>query len=107
MRRLHESECPYGVQQTMTVVPTITVEFFGIPRQRSGCAETVVRGETVAEVLAAIESSFPALRGLRRPNGGPAKHCLLSLHGHSFASDPQDPLGRGKCLLLLCTDAAG
>ena len=91
----------------MTVVPTITVEFFGIPRQRSGCAETVVRGETVAEVLAAIESSFPALRGLRRPNGGPAKHYLLSLDGHSFLSDPQHRLEPGSRLLLLSADAGG
>ena len=91
----------------MTLVPTITVEFFGIPRQRSGCPEAVVRGETVAEVLAAIESSFPALHGLRRPNGGPAPHYLLSLDGTCFLSDPHQRLAPGSRLLLLSADPGG
>src|SRR5438552_14267167 len=55
-------------------VPMLTVEFFGVPRQRAGCAEAGVRGETVTEILAALETSSPALRDLRRPDGGLSPH---------------------------------
>jgi molybdopterin converting factor small subunit len=85
----------------------ITVEFFGIPRQRAGCAEAVVAGETLADVLAALERGYPGLRGLRRADGGPAKHYLISLDGARFLSDPQQRLEPGSRLLLLSADAGG
>jgi molybdopterin converting factor small subunit len=85
----------------------ITVEFFGIPRHRAGCAEGVVHGGTLADVLAAIESAYPGLHGLRRADGGLAPHYLLSLDGDRFLSDPQQRLEPGCRLLLLSADAGG
>jgi hypothetical protein len=38
---------------------SVTVEFFGIPRQRAGRAELVVPAGTVAEALAAVGRSRP------------------------------------------------
>jgi molybdopterin converting factor small subunit len=85
----------------------ITIEFFGIPRQRAGCAQATLCGQTVDEALAAIEASYPNLRGLRRPDGGVAAQYLLSLNGKSFLSDPAQRLEPGSRLLLLSADAGG
>jgi hypothetical protein len=91
----------------MTSLASITVEFFGIPRQRSGCAEATVNGETLADVLTALEFAFPKLLDLRRTDGGLAPHYLLSLDGTRFLSDPQQRLEPGCRLLLLSADAGG
>jgi len=85
----------------------LTVEFFGIPRQRAGCAETAIRGESLAEILTELELSFPTLRGLRRPDGGLSPHYLLSLDGDRFLTDPHERLAPGSRLLLLSADAGG
>jgi molybdopterin converting factor small subunit len=86
---------------------SLTVEFYGIPRQRTGCAQTTVCAGALADVLGALETKFPALHGLRRPNGGPAPHYLLSLDGTCFVSDPHQRLEPGSRLLLLSADAGG
>jgi len=85
----------------------ITVEFYGVPRQRAGCAEAVVRGDTLAEVLAAVAHTYPGLHELQRPDGGPAPHYLVSLDGDRFVSDPGQRLEPGARLLLLSADAGG
>ena len=85
----------------------LTVEFFGIPRQRTGCSEHAFRCQTVAEVLVELESFYPALRGLRRPDGGLSPHYLLSLDGVRFLTDPGEHLEPGSRLLLLSADAGG
>ena len=91
----------------MTQPAKIIVEFFGIPRQRAGCAETSVPIGTVAEVLDSLERSCPGLRGLRRADGSPAPHYLLSLDGARFVSDPHEQLEPGSRLLLLSADPGG
>ena len=85
----------------------LTIEFFGIPRQRTRCSEAAVQGETLAEILTALEHSYPALRGLRRPDGGLSPHYLLSLDGVRFLTDPGEHLEPGSRLLLLSADAGG
>jgi molybdopterin converting factor small subunit len=91
----------------MSLTIPITVEFFGIPRQRAGCAEAAVAGETLADVLAALERAYPRLCGLRRADGGPSDHYLISLDGDRFVSDPGQRLAPGCRLLLLSADAGG
>jgi molybdopterin converting factor small subunit len=84
-----------------------TVEIFGVPRQRAGCAEATVHGETVATILAELELGFPGLRGLRCPDGSLSPHYLLSLDGVRFLTDPNERLEPGSRLLLLSADAGG
>ena len=84
----------------------VTVEFYGIPRQRAGRAELTVRADTVAEVLAAVERECPRLAGLGDA-GRLAPHYLLSLHGHQFVTDLRQRLRDGDRLLLLSADAGG
>jgi molybdopterin converting factor small subunit len=85
----------------------VTVEFYGVPRQRAGRAELTVTAGTVAEVLAAVEAACPGLAGLRRPDGRLAPHYLLSVEGRQFVTDARQPLRPGDRVLLLSADAGG
>ncbi|MCC6419135.1 MAG: MoaD/ThiS family protein [Gemmataceae bacterium] len=86
---------------------TVTVEFFGIPRQRAGRAEIAVEAGTVAELLARVERACPGLRGLVGPGGRLGPHYLLSIEGGRFVTDEQEPLAPGTHVLLLSADAGG
>jgi len=85
----------------------VTVEFFGIPRQRAGRAELTVPAGTVAELLAAVERACPALAGLVQPGGRLPGHYLLSIDGQRFVRDPGERLQPGERILLLSADAGG
>ena len=86
----------------------VTVEFFGIPRQRAGRAELLVRrAGTAAEVLEAVQRECPQLADLVKPRGGLSGHYLLSLEGKEFITDLQQPLPPGSRVLLLSADAGG
>jgi molybdopterin converting factor small subunit len=84
----------------------VTVEFYGIPRQRAGRAELPVAAATVAEALAAVERACPGLAGLVQ-GGRVSPHYLLSLDGRRFVSGLDERLGPGERLLLLSADAGG
>jgi molybdopterin converting factor small subunit len=85
----------------------VTVEFYGIPRQRAGRAELAVRAATITEAMAAVERACPGLTGLVHTGGGLSPHFLLSLEGQRFVSDLRQPLRTGDRLLLLSADAGG
>lgn len=85
----------------------ITIEFYGVPRQRAGRAEMTVVARTVAELLAAVESACPGLAGLRQADGGPAAHYLVSVEGRQFVNDGRQELRPGDRVLLLSADAGG
>jgi molybdopterin converting factor small subunit len=85
----------------------VTVEFFGIPRQRAGQAELVVSPGTVADTLAAVEKGCPGLTGLLQADGRLAPHFLLSINGRRFTTRLEQSLAPGDRLLLLSADAGG
>jgi hypothetical protein len=85
----------------------ITVELFGVPRQRAGRAEVAVPAGSVAEVLAAVVRTCPGLAGLLSPGDGLPMHCLLSIDGQRFVSSAAEQLRPGERLLLLSADAGG
>jgi hypothetical protein len=91
----HDYRSPFD-PSTMRSNPRITVEFYGIPRQRAVSAEVSVRGATIADILAALERECPGLGGLRRADGGLAEQYLLSLDGGRFLADPHERLGLGE-----------
>ncbi len=86
---------------------SITVEFFGIPRQRAGRAELVLPAATVANTLAAIEQACPGLAGLVQAGEGLSPHYLLSINGQRFLQDFDQSLQPGDRLLVLSADAGG
>jgi molybdopterin converting factor small subunit len=87
--------------------PTVTVEFYGVPRLRAGRPEITVAAATAGEALAAVVAACPALAGLCRPDGRLAPQYLLSLDGERFVTDLSEPLRLGDRLLLLSADAGG
>jgi molybdopterin converting factor small subunit len=85
----------------------VTVEFFGIPRQRAGRPELAVPQGTVADVLADIEKACPGLAGLLQSDGRLSPHYLLSINGRRFTTGLEQRLAPGDRLLLLSADAGG
>lgn len=97
-----------------TITPTklpapelVTVEFFGIPRQRAGRAELLVANGTIRETLLAIEQACPKLHGILLPDDRVSPQYLLSINGREFVSDMQKTLDPGDHFLLLSADAGG
>jgi molybdopterin converting factor small subunit len=86
---------------------SVTVEFFGIPRQRAGRAEMAAPAGTVAAVLADVRRACPGLAHLVQADGRLAPHYLLSLDGRRFVTDLQEVLRPGDRLLVLSADAGG
>jgi molybdopterin converting factor small subunit len=87
--------------------PLVTVEFYGIPRQRAGCAEIAVPAATVGELLTGVMQQCPGLNNLVRADGRLSPHYLLSVNGTRFVHAPQHPLQPGDQVLLLSADAGG
>jgi molybdopterin converting factor small subunit len=85
----------------------VTVEFFGVPRQRAGRSELVVEAGTVAEALSAVARLCPGLAGLVQLDGRLAPHYLLSINGSEFVGDVQRPLRQGERVLFLSADVGG
>ena len=84
----------------------VTIEFFGMPRQRAGRMEIEVSAFTVGEALAAVEQACPGLVGLLT-DGQLAPYYLLSINGNQFGTDMRHALKPGDHLLLLSADAGG
>lgn len=82
------------------------VEFYGIPRERAGVAEMEVQAETLGELLGALASEMPSFRGFIE---GSRLHPAFAanLNGDRFVSDPETPLVREDCVLILSADAGG
>lgn len=91
----------------MSGAGVVTVELFGIPRQRAGRAELAVEARTMRDLLEGITRACPALAGLTRADGRLSPHYLLSLDGQRFLREPDEPLRPGDRVLLLSADAGG
>ena len=86
---------------------TVTVEFFGIPRERAGVPALTVEANTVAEALAEVSKAVPKLPDLLAADGRLTAHYLLSLDGGRFDVSLTEPLTTNVRLLLLSADAGG
>jgi molybdopterin converting factor small subunit len=82
------------------------VEFFGVPRQRTGLSELEVDAETFGQVLQELARRVPSLQELIQVD---RLHPSLaaSLNGDRFVSDPQTQLVKSDCVLILSADAGG
>jgi sulfur-carrier protein len=86
---------------------SITVEFFGIPRQRAGLSQTEATGTRLNEVLADLALRFPDLGHTCIDQDHLRAGFIANLDGQRFISDPCTPLHAGDCLLILSADAGG
>lgn len=89
----------------------VRVEFFGIPRQRAGVAETVVIVErcpaTLADVIAALRPGFPELAAECFDGVALRAGFVASLAGRRFVDAPDTPVTGSDPLLILSADAGG
>ena len=85
----------------------IQVEFYGIPRRRAGVATTTVSGESLGDVLRALERQLPGLQGTCIDEGKLLPGFVANLAGNNFITDPDTQLADGEALLILSADAGG
>jgi molybdopterin converting factor small subunit len=85
----------------------VTIELFGIPRQRAGVAHVTVRAATLADALRQLEAACPKLTGLTQTDGSLSPHYLLSIDGACFVGDLRTSVSAQTRLLLLSADAGG
>jgi molybdopterin converting factor small subunit len=88
-------------------MPRVTVEFFGVPRQRAGRPELVVDAATLRDLLAEVERACPGLTGLVGADGRLSPHHRLSIEGRRFVTSLAEPIESGARILLLSADVGG
>jgi molybdopterin converting factor small subunit len=86
---------------------SVSVELFGIPRQRAGVARAEAHGTRLGDVLAELVRRFPALGDDCIADDRLKEGYLANLNGQRFVSDPATPLAPGDALLILSADAGG
>ncbi len=85
----------------------VTVEFFGIPRQRAGVAQTVVEATRFDELLARLALRFPQLAKTCFQGSQLRPTFAANLNGERFIVAPDTPLKPGDAVLILSADAGG
>ncbi len=86
---------------------TVTVEFYGIPKQRAGVASAAVDGRRLDEVLRELGRRFPTLGEACFEDGRLRTGYVANLNGARFVTDPATPLSPGDSLLILTADVGG
>jgi molybdopterin converting factor small subunit len=86
---------------------TVTVEFYGIPRERAGVAEVTVPAARLRDVLAQLAAGFPRLSEACLERGRLRQGYVANVNGQRFVSDPELLLQPGDRLLILAADAGG
>jgi len=90
----------------MIDTPTVTVEFYGMPRQRAGRTEITLQARTLGELLLAVQTACPDLT-LLEADGRIVPHIRVSLGGQRFLTDTAEELLPGERVLILSADAGG
>ena len=90
-----------------TQSPDVSIELFGIPRQRAGFASITIQADTLADAVRQLEAACPQLAGLLQADGTLSPHFLLSLNGERFLGSLREKLPANARLLLLSVDAGG
>jgi len=85
----------------------VAIEFYGIPRMRSGTRLLKLEASTLGQALQELGRHCPALEDVILSEGRIHEAYKLSLNGQRFVSDPATPLSEGDVLLLLSADVGG
>ncbi len=90
-------------------MPSVRVEFFGIPRHQVGVntLDVEVHSPTLADVLLATATKLPEF-GKRCLDGSRLKPGLLAnINGRCFTTDSAMPLSDRDSVLILSSDVGG
>ncbi len=89
----------------------IHVEFYGIPRERTGVASTdveILRNTLrLEDVLIELEHQFPRLAHECINNGRLSAGYIANLDGKQFINDTKMTLRENQVLLIMSSDAGG
>ncbi len=92
-------------------MPTIHVEFFGIPRSRAGLSKIELEfdepGVSVADVIRRLGKQFPKLADDCITGSALRDGYIANINGQIFLRDGKQRLYDGDRLLLLSADAGG
>jgi molybdopterin converting factor small subunit len=90
---------------------SIRVEFYGIPRSRTGVESAKIDigddGAPFSQVLAELATQFPEFAADCLCNAALRKEYTASIDGERFVNDPSELLHPGASLLIMSTDAGG
>ncbi len=86
---------------------TIHVEFYGIPRQRAGCAQIDVDAADLATLLMEVGQKLPQLENVCMVRGQLKAGYLANINGRTFVSDANTALVDGDSVLILSADGGG
>lgn len=87
----------------------ITIEFYGVPRLRSGVARAVVADDprTLGELWQCLASRYPRFASDCLTHDRLQAHYVANLNGERFVEDPNTLLPSNACVLVLSADAGG
>lgn len=89
----------------------ITVEFFGVPRERAGRSGVTVRLEsatvTVADVISKLAERFPRFAADCVADGRLLPSFSVNLNGERFVAGHDEGIVDGDSLLIMSADAGG
>jgi molybdopterin converting factor small subunit len=86
---------------------SITVEFFGIPRERAGASSATVEAAQLGKLFHALALRFPRLAEVCFEGDRLRPGYIANLNGERFISDPATSLADGDAVLILSADAGG
>ena len=86
---------------------TVSIEFFGIPRQRAGVPSLEVQASTLGEAFDQVTLALPRLAELCFEHGSLKAGYVANLNGNRFTNDRGVPLQQGDSVLILSADAGG
>ncbi len=89
----------------------VTVEFFGIARERAGRPDVEVcvgvDSTRLGDVLLEVAERLPALVGECLSGERPQAGFLVNINARQFLTDPDTPVHAGDHVLLMTADAGG
>ena len=86
----------------------IRVEFYGVPRARTGVAAVdIEETATLGDLLGRLTERYPALAPECVENQRISPYCKVNFDGRRFVTDPQTKLCGVQSVLILSADAGG
>ena len=89
----------------------ITIEYFGIPRQRVGIANEIYEFEQeeigIQDVIRAVAQKHPAFEKHCMDGNTINRHLTVNLNGNQFFQSEDGIARDGDALLILSMDAGG
>ena len=86
---------------------TIRIEFYGIPKQRSGVDANDVEAATLGEAFQQLSEQLPQFAEACLVEGRLQPFCLANINGENFTTDLQAHLESGDTVMILSADAGG